>query len=175
MLKNQFKISWNFVIFLFYFIPISLMAAYGADSYRFKGPKYQAPEASRAVILFQEKCRQFKIENICNKGFKNLVGIKLTNYIYYQSITKEITTIGLTEFSFFTSKTKITIDRQILIDEILFDSTVIHELGHAILNIDHYDNKPAIMNTNLLDLDFFKKHYDSLIDEMFIDFINDLR
>jgi predicted Zn-dependent protease len=175
MLKNQFKVSRKFMVFLTYFIPVSLLVAYGADSYRFKGPKYQAPETSRAVVLFREKCRQFKIEDICNEGFNNLVGISLTNHIYYQKMKPGVTTIGLTEFSVFTPRTKITIDRKLLIDEILFDSTVIHELGHAIFNLDHNDDKPAIMNAELNDFYTLKKNYDSLVDEMFKDFSDSVK
>ena len=174
MFKNQFKISRKFMIFLTYFIPISLMVAYGADSYRFKGPKHQAPETSRAVVLFRSKCKEYKIEDICNEGFQNLVSIELTNHIYYQTPKKGITTIGLTEFSAFTPRTKITIDSRLMMDDVLFDSTVIHELGHAILKLNHCDDKSAIMNSELLDFITMKKNYNKLIDEMFQDFVNNL-
>ena len=162
------------MIFLTYFIPISLMFAYGADSYRFRGPKYQAPETSRAVTLFRSKCQEYKIEDICNEGFQNLVSIELANHIYYQTPKNGITTIGLAEFSFFTPRTKITIDSRLMIDDILFDSTIIHELGHAILKLDHHDDKLAIMNAELLNIFTLKENYDKLIDEMFQDFVNDL-
>lgn len=174
MLKNQFKISRKFMIFLTYLIPISLMAAYGTDAYRFKGPKYQAPETSRAIVLFRSKCIEYKIEDICNEGFQNLVSIELINHIYYQTPKNGVTTIGLTEFSFFTPRTKITIDSRLMIDDILFDSTIIHELGHAVLKINHYDNKLAIMNSELLNIFTLRENYNKLIDDMFQDFVNDL-
>lgn len=173
MLKKQFTISSKFMIFLSYFIFSSILVSYGIDNYRFKGPKYQAPKTAEAVSLFRKKCAEFQIEKICAEGFKNLVRIDIVNEIYYQSDSSlKTTTIGLTEYSFFSPRTKISIDSRLSFDKIFFDSTVIHELGHAVLNLEHDDSKVAIMNSVLRNSDGLEQNYEALIDDMFKDYVN---
>lgn len=161
------------MIFLSYFVFSLILATYGIDSYRFKGPKFQAPATSEAVTLFRKKCAEFKIEQICAEGFKNLVRIDTVNEIYYQpDYSDRIITIGLTEYSIFSPRTKISIDSRLTYDKVLFDSTVIHELGHAVLLLDHDDSKLAVMNSQLRTTNDFYENYEDLIDEMFKDFVN---
>lgn len=171
-MKKHVIISRKFMIFLPYLLFSSLLLTYGVDKYRFKGPKYQAPETAEAVWLFRQKCLEHKIQDICANGFNNLVRIDVVNKIWYQnSDDPNISIIGLAEFSIFSPLTKISIDSQLLFDKMLFDSTVIHELGHAVLGLDHDDSKLAIMNSQVSN--FYKNEalYNALIDNMFNDFV----
>lgn len=161
------------MILLAYLIPMIFLSAYGIDAYRFQGPKFYDPRAKRAIILFQEKCIEYKIEFVCKKGFNNLIKLEIVDKIWFQSsLSRDITTIGLAEFSTFTPFTKISIDKRLMVDRIFLDSTIIHELGHAILNLNHDDSKPAIMNSQAPDFDGKNISYDLLLDEMFKDFVN---
>ena len=160
------------MIFIGYLFMGGLFAAYGFDAYKYKGPKYQAPESTRAVRFFREKCLQFKIEDVCATGFNHLVRIDMVDKVWFQpNFNKSITTIGLTEFSVFTPLMKISIDRRLTVDNVLLDTTIIHELGHAILDLDHDDSKIAIMNAQMNDLNTIESNYDRLVNEMFEDFI----
>lgn len=159
------------MIFMTYFIFGSFAALWTADRLYYKGPKFQAPETQEAVFLFREKCREFKLEDLCAQRFNNLVRIDVTNGIWYQtSFDPNIKSIGLTEFSTFSPLTKISIDRRLLVDKVLFDTTVIHELGHAIFYLDHNDEKPAIMNSSISDEQLVDYKYHDLVNEMFKDY-----
>lgn len=161
------------MILLAYLLPMVFLGAYGIDSYRFQGPKFYDPRAKRAIILFQEKCIEYKIESACKEGFDNLIKLEIVDRVWFQSsLNPDITTIGLAEFSTFTPLTKISIDKRLMADRIFLDSTIIHELGHAILHLDHDDSKPAIMNSQVPDFDGKNISYDLLLDEMFKDFVN---
>ena len=146
-----------------------------ADRERFSGPRYWAPETDRAVSIFKNKCHEYNISDICDQGFENLVRIKIVNQIkHIKTIKDDTVPIGLAEFSLFSAKTKISIDSRIMTDRVLFDSTVIHELGHAILDLDHYDDKLAIMNSTVNDIYEIREKYDFLVDDMFKDFKDSL-
>jgi len=176
MFKNQFKVSKKFMIFLSYFIPFVILTTYGIDVYSFQGPKFYDPRAKDAVELFQLKCSEYKIEAICKKGFDNLIKLNIVDKVWFQtSLDPNITTIGLAEFSIFTSFTKISIDKRLMVDRMLLDSTIIHELGHAVLNLGHDDSKPAIMNSQVPDIDGTDTSYNFLIDEMFKDFVKNIK
>lgn len=169
---RHFVISRKVIVMLSYLLFSSFLLIYGADKYRFKGPQYQAPETVEAVRLFRQKCLEYKIQDICAVGFQNLIRIDVVNKVWYQtSIDPDITTIGLAEFSIFSPLTKISIDSQLLFDKMLFNSTVIHELGHAVLGLNHDDSKLAIMNSQVSN--FYKNEalYNALIDNMFNDFV----
>lgn len=169
---RHFVISRKVIVMLSYLLFSSFLLAYGADRYRFKGPKYQAPETSEAIRHFRQKCLEYKIGNICAIGFQNLVRVDVVNKIWYQpNLNSDTYTIGLAEFSIFSPLTKISIDSQLLFDKMLFDSTVIHELGHAVLGLNHDDSKLAIMNSQVSN--FYKNEilYNALIDDMFKDFV----
>jgi len=169
------KLRKKFIILISYLLLIGFLVFYGVDVYRFKGPKYQAPETYYPVLYFKQKCLEFKIEEICATGFKNLVRIDVVGHVWYQPHkNSSINTIGLIEYSFFTPKMKISVDRRLLSDTVVFDSTLIHELGHGILNLDHDDSKTAIMNSELTQngILILQQNYEQLVNEMFKDFIN---
>ena len=171
-MNKNFYVRNNFMVFMVYFLIGGLFTAYGADRYRFKGPKYQAPEATEAIRHFREKCIEFKIESICAYGFQNLVRVDLVDDIWYQPhFSNDIVSIGLAEYSFFSPLTKISIDKKLIIDKVFFNTTVIHELGHAILNLDHNDEKLAIMNSSVSVNMMIENQYEFLVNEMFSDFI----
>lgn len=164
------------MVFMSYFLFGTLVSWWSIDRVYYKGPKFQAPETSEAVLLFRKKCQKFKLDNICAQRFQNLVRIDVTNGIWYQtSLNPDITAIGLTEFSVFSPLTKISIDRRLLVDKVLFDTTVIHELGHAIFYLDHNDEKLAIMNSFISDEQLVGSRYETLVDEMFKDFADSLK
>jgi len=167
---NQFYVRREFMVFVFYFFMGGLLATYGVDRYRFKGPKYQASEATEAVSYFKEKCVEYKVQDYCAYGFRNLVRIDVVNEIWYHSYDKDTVNIGLAEYSFFSPLTKISIDKRLLVDKVFFDTTVIHELGHAVLGLDHNDDKLAIMNSTIGDPYILDSKYDFLVNEMFKDF-----
>lgn len=153
-------------------VSASWISALAIDYYRFKGPKYIDPQTERAIEKFNEKCVKYSIENVCKKGFENLVSISIVDKIYYRNtLNFDIRTIGLAEFSFFTNRTKISIDRSIDFNDKFLDSTIIHELGHAILDLDHDNSKVKIMNSSMPDLLYLEMFYDEMINEMFEDFI----
>lgn len=161
------------MIFVGYFLVGGLFALYEIEAYRFQGPQYQAPEATRAVNFFKEKCIKFNIENVCAQGFKNLVKIEIVDKVWYQlNFYSDIKTIGLTEFSIFTPLTKISIDRRLTVDNVLLDTTIIHELGHAIFNLEHDDSKVGIMNEHMNNKNTLEENYDTLVNEMFKDFVD---
>jgi len=160
------------MVFVAYLLMGGLLTAYGVDRYRFKGPKYQAPETVKTVNYFKEKCVEYKVQDYCAYGFRNLVRIDVVNEIWYQSYDKDTVNIGLAEYSFFSPLTKISIDKRLMVDKVIFDTTVIHELGHAVLGLDHNDEKPAIMNSSVGDSYFLQVNYETLINEMFKDFSN---
>lgn len=175
-MNKNFYVRKNFMVFMVYFLIGGLFTAYGADRYRFKGPKYQAPEATEAIRHFREKCIEFKIESICAYGFQNLVRVDLVDDIWYQPhFSNDIVSIGLAEYSFFSPLTKISIDKKLLVDKVFFNTTVIHELGHAVLDLDHNDDKPAIMNSSISDVHLMESQYEVLIDDMFKDFSDSLK
>lgn len=172
MLRDKFTVRKNFMIFMSYFLFGSLFSLWAFDRHYYKGPKYQAPETTEAVSLFRKKCTEFQILEVCNYGFQNLVRIDLVNNIWHPiDLSLDTSAIGLAEFSAFSPLTKISIDRRILVDKVLFDSTVIHELGHAILYLDHNDEKLAIMNSSVGVNTIIESKYEILVDEMFNDFI----
>lgn len=176
MFKRQLKVRKSFMIFMSYFLLGSLAAWWTADRLYYKGPKYQAPETYEATLLFREKCREFKLEDICGQRFSNLVRIDVTDGIWYQTgFNSDNVTIGLAEFSSFSPLTKISIDRQLLVDKVLFDTTVIHELGHVIFYLDHNDEKPAIMNSSISSEQLFDYKYHQLVNEMFKDYADSLK
>lgn len=171
MLRHHLTARKSFMIFMSYLLFGTLASWWAFDRHYYKGPQYQAPETTEAVVFFRQKCAEFKIVEVCNYGFQNLVRVDLVNHVWYQfNINSDVTTIGLTEFSVFSPLTKISIDRQLLIDKVLFDSTVVHELGHAILNLTHNDEKPAIMNSAIGANEMTEDKYKVLVDEMFKDF-----
>lgn len=172
MLRDKFTVRKSFMIFMSYFLFGALASLWAFDRHYYKGPKYQAPETTEAVNLFRQKCTKFQIAEVCNYGFQNLVRIDLVNGIWYQTdLSLDTTAIGLTEFSTFSPLTKISIDRRLLVDKVLFDSTVIHELGHAVLNLDHNDEKLAIMNSSVSVNMMIENQYEFLVNEMFSDFV----
>lgn len=176
MFKRQLTVRKTFMIFMSYFLLGSLTAWWTADRLYYKGPKYQAPETLDATLLFREKCREFNLEDICSQRFNNLVRIDVTDGIWYQpNFDSESRTIGLTEYSTFSPLTKISIDKRLLIDRVLFDTTVIHELGHAIFYLEHNDEKLAIMNTSVSNEQLFNYKYYELVTEMFKDYADSLR
>jgi hypothetical protein len=172
---NQFYVRKKFMVFVAYLLMGTLLTAYGVDRYRFKGPKYQAPETIEAVDYFKAKCIEYKVQDYCAYGFRNLVRIDVVNEIWFQSHNKDIVHIGLAEYSVFSPLTKISIDKRLLADKVIFDTTVIHELGHAVLNLDHNDEKPAIMNSSVGDSYFLQANYEILINEMFKDFSDSVK
>lgn len=175
MLKYQFTVRKSFMIFMSYFLFGAIASLWAFDRHYYKGPKYQAPETTEAVNLFRQKCAEFQILEVCNYGFQNLVRIDLVNDIWYPTnLNPNVSAIGLAEFSFFSPLTKISIDRRLLVDKVLFDSTVIHELGHAILNLDHNDEKLAIMNSSVSANEMIEDKYEVLVNEMFDDFKKNL-
>lgn len=164
------------MIFMTYFLLGGFAALWAADRVYYKGPKFQAPETHEAVFLFREKCREFKLEDLCGQRFNNLVRIDVTDGIWYQtSFSPDIHTIGLTEFSTFSPLVKISVDRKLLVDKVLFDTTVIHELGHAIFYLDHNDEKLAIMNSSINSSQLVDYKYHQLVNEMFKDFSDSLK
>lgn len=164
------------MIFMGYFLFGGLLSFWSFDRYYYSGPKHYTPEAKQAIELFIKKCNEYKIKDICDYGFKNLLKINITDGIWYQiNRNPNIRAIGLTEYSTFSSLTKISIDRRLLVDKVLFESTVIHELGHAVLYLDHNDEKLAIMNSTISDSYILDYAYDTLVDEMFKDFTDSLR
>lgn len=176
MFKRHFVVRKKFMILMTYLLIAGLFTSYGVDRYRFKGPKYQAPETIQSVNFFKKKCLEYKIEDICAIGFQNLVRIDVVDSIWYQTnLNQKITAIGLTEYSLYSPLTKISVDKKYMIDKVIFDSTIIHELGHAVLYLDHTDDKPAIMNTTLNSPWFLEQNYEILVNEMFQDFANSLK
>lgn len=162
------------MILLPYLLFSSLMLVYGVDRYRFKGPKYQAPETTEAIKLFRQKCIEFKVDAICAYGFQNLVRVDITDYIIQVGLDPNIRAIGVAEFSIFSPLTKISIDRKITVDRMLLHSTVIHELGHAVLGLNHDDSKLAIMNSEISSYYEDEQTYEFLINDMFKDFAKSL-
>ena len=45
--------------------------------------------------------------------------------------------------------------------------TIFHELGHCLLGLGHYDDKPAIMNTYIMSSRYYRENREVLIDELF--------
>jgi predicted Zn-dependent protease len=176
MLKKQFTVRKGFMILMTYFLIGGISSWWAFDRLYYKGPKFQAPETAEAILLFKEKCKEFNIEQVCSKGFSNIVRIDVTDGIWYQAnFDPDTKAIGLTEFSVFSPLTKISIDRKLLTDKVLFDTTVIHELGHAVLFLDHNDNKLAIMNSYVDSSRLKEYNYKELVNEMFSDFVDSLR
>lgn len=176
MFKRQLRVRKSFMIFMGYFLFGSIVSWWTADRLYYKGPKFQDPLTSEAVLLFREKCREFKLDELCGERFNNLVRIDVTDGIWYQtSLNPDVRAIGLTEFSTFSPLTKISIDRRLLIDKVLFDTTVIHELGHAILYLDHNDEKLAIMNSSVSVSQLTNYAYYNLVTEMFKDYSDSLK
>ena len=170
----KFYVRKEFLIVVISLVFVLFSAFYAADRDRFSGTQYYAPEALRAASLFKQKCNEYKIVDICDYGFKNLIRISVVGKINYFNINDDIRAIGLAEFSLFSNRTKISIDSSIMADKVLFESTVIHELGHAVLRLDHYDDKLAIMNSTVSDPYTLREKHTELIDEMFKDFKNSL-
>jgi hypothetical protein len=176
MFKRQLTVRKSFMIFMGYVLLGGLVSAWSFDRYYYKGPKYIAPEVTEVVNLFANKCIEYKIKDICSYGFNNLVRIDVTDGIWYQIGQKPDTrAIGLTEYSTFSPLTKISIDRKLLTDKVLFDSTVIHELGHAVLNLDHNDEKLAIMNSVITSDHLLDYKYYELVNDMFKDFSDSVK
>ena len=164
------------MVFMAYVLFGGLVSAWSFDRYYYRGPKYIAPETTEIVKLFANKCVEYKIKDICSYGFNNLVRVDVTDGIWYQvNQDPDTRAIGLTEYSTFSPLTKISIDRKLLADKVLFDSTVIHELGHAVLNLDHNDEKLAIMNSVITSEHLIDYKYQILVDEMFKDFSNSVK
>lgn len=172
----KFYVRKEFLIVVISLVFVLLAAFYSADRDRFSGAQYYAPETLRAVFYFKKKCNEYKVVDICDYGFKNLIRIDIVNKInHISSIANDDTmAIGIAEFSLFSDKTKISIDSKIMPDRVLFDTTIIHELGHAVLNLEHREDKLAIMNATTSDIYELKQNYKVLIDEMFNDFKNSL-
>jgi len=176
MIKRQLTVRKSFMIFMTYVLLGSLTAWWTFDRVYYKGPKYQAPETYEATLLFREKCREFKLDDLCAQRFNNLVKIDVTDGIWYQAgFNSDNVTIGLAEFSSFSPLTKISIDRQLLVDKVLFNTTVIHELGHAIFYLDHNDEKLAIMNSSVSVNQLIEYKYNDLVTEMFKDYVDSLK
>jgi hypothetical protein len=176
MFRNQFKVRKKFMIFIGYVLLGGLVSAWSFDRHYYKGPKYQAPETTNAVNLFVEKCSEYKLKDICGYGLNNLVRIDVVDKIWWKtSLDPDTRTIGLTEYSTFSPLTKISIDKRLLVDKVLFDSTVIHELGHAVLNLNHNDEKLAIMNTMITNDHLLDYKYELLVNEMFKDFSDSVK
>lgn len=176
MLKRQLTVRKSFMIFMGYFLLGTMASWWTFDRTYYKGPKYQAPETARAVRLFRQKCVEFKVDDICGQGFQNLVRIDLVDRVWYQvNFNRNITTIGLTEYSAFSPLTKISIDRRLTVDNVILDSTIVHELGHAIFYLEHDDSKVSIMNTEMNSANTLEANYESLVNEMFKDYADSLK
>lgn len=165
--RKEFLIVVTSLLFVFF------SCFYLADQYRFSGPQHYDAEVVPTINFFKEKCSEHNIKNICDYGFKHLVRADIVNGFLHKK-SSSFATIGLAEFSVFSKLTKISIDSSTMSDSVLFESTIIHELGHAILYLEHDDSKLAIMNTAAYGASISKYTYKQLVDEMFVDFKKNL-